>query len=98
LSRDSPTPQTADASSSPPSSNRATTFEKEYKQKLWQRYGFERTLRDDDATLVVARYILNNPVRARLVEDARDYAFVGSERHTMDEILESLGVTPSWSA
>jgi len=32
--------------------------------RLWQRYGFERVLRDDEATLVVAKYILENPLRA----------------------------------
>ena len=39
--------------------------------KLWQRYGFEHVLRDDELTLVVAKYILENPVRAGLVEAGR---------------------------
>jgi len=75
-------------------------FEKDFKQKLWQRYGFERVLRDDEATLVVARYILNNPVRAGLVADPRDYPFAGSEKYSVDEILEAVGECDfknSWS-
>jgi hypothetical protein len=63
-------------------------------QKLWQRYGFERMLRDDEATLVVARYILNNPVRAGLVADPREYAHIGSQRYSVEGILEAIG---EWS-
>ena len=42
-------------------------------RRLWQRYGFEHVLRDDEATVSVARYILENPVRARLVTSPQDY-------------------------
>jgi len=59
-------------------------------QKLWQRYGFERIVRDDEATLVVARYVLQNPVRAGLVTDARQYPFVGSEKHSIEELLDAM--------
>src|SRR6185503_12001212 len=52
-------------------------FKQRFGQQLWQRYGFERTLRDDEATLSVARYILENPVRARLVRNPEDYPFSG---------------------
>jgi putative transposase len=75
-------------------------FQKQFKQKLWQRYGFERVLRDDEATLVVARYILNNPLRAGLAGDPCDYPFVGSDRYSVEEILEAVGeidFTNSWS-
>ena len=63
---------------------------REFGEKLWQRYGFERVLRDDEATLVVARYILCNPVRAGLVADVRDYPFIGSERYSIEEMLEGV--------
>src|SRR5262245_30324966 len=75
-------------------------FERETKRKLWQRYGFERVLRDEDSTLVVARYILNNPVRAGLVGDPRDYPYLGSEKFSVGEILEAVGdfeFPASWS-
>jgi putative transposase len=32
--------------------------------RLWQRYGFDRVLRESEDTRVVARYILENPLRA----------------------------------
>ena len=35
-------------------------FAEHYGSRLWQRYGFEHVLRDDESTLVVARYILEN--------------------------------------
>jgi len=66
-------------------------FEKQSSQKLWQRYGLERVLRDEDATLVVARYILNNPVRGGLIADPRDYPFLGSDRYSVEEILAAVG-------
>src|SRR5437588_165274 len=45
--------------------------------RLWQRYGFEHVLRDDEVTLVVAKCILANPVRAGLVNRVENYPFVG---------------------
>ena len=59
-------------------------------EKLWQRYGYERVLRNDEATLDVARYILRNPVRAGLVSDPRGYPFLGSDRYSLEEILDAL--------
>ena len=64
-------------------------YSKTFGARLWQRYGFERVLRDDEATLVVARYILENPVRAGLVVSPEDYAFSGSEKFTVEEILSA---------
>ena len=32
--------------------------------RLWQRYGFEHVLRSEEATFFVARYIIENPLRA----------------------------------
>ena len=65
-----------------------------YKQKfaevLWQRYGFERVLRNDEQTLVVARYILENPLRNGIVACVQDYPFVGSTVFKVSEILEAV--------
>ena len=66
-------------------------YQKQFGERLWQRYGYERTLRSEDTTLVVAKYIVANPVRAGLVENPEDYPFSGSERHSMAEILEAIG-------
>ena len=45
---------------------------------VWQEGYYERVLRSDEATLVVVRYILDNPVRAGMVERFDRYAFSGS--------------------
>jgi putative transposase len=48
---------------------------------LWQRGYFERVLRTDEQTLVVAQYIIANPIRAGLVASAFDYPFSFSIEH-----------------
>ena len=65
-------------------------YKQHYKRKLWQRYGYERVIRDDEATIDVARYILANPSRAGLVKDVREYRFTGSSVVTIDELIEHL--------
>ena len=70
-----------------------TFYAKAFGHRLWQRYGFERVLRDDEATLSVARYILENPLRARLVQRVDDYPFVGSRVYSLSEILEAASTT-----
>ncbi len=53
-----------------------------YKKKtgspLWQINYHEHVLRKEEDTKGVARYIFNNPVRKGLVEDFKDYKFLGS--------------------
>jgi len=65
-------------------------YSKERGDKLWQRYGFEHVLRDDELALVVARYILQNPVRAGLVDDPRAYPYSGSQMNSIEELLEAV--------
>ena len=64
--------------------------------RLWQRYGFERTLRADESTLRVARYMLENPVRAGLVTRVQDYPFLGSDVYTVEQILEAVQMNDCW--
>ena len=59
-------------------------------QKLWQPWGFERVLRDEEASFAVARYIVQNPVRAGLAKTVADYPFVGSEVYELKDLIESL--------
>ena len=61
---------------------------------LWQPSYYDRILRDEDATLAVARYIVENPVRAGLVASPRDYPFSGSTRFTFDQILDAITWQP----
>src|SRR5215203_3928038 len=54
-------------------------FSMAYGRKLWQPWGYEHVLRDDESTRAVARYIVENPVRAGLVKTVLDYTYVGSQ-------------------
>lgn len=65
-------------------------FSKAYHEVLWQRYGFEHVLHDDQLTVIVARYILSNPIRARLVDRPEDYPFMGSLMFSLEELLEGV--------
>ena len=69
-------------------------FKQKFECRLWQRYGFERTLRDDEATVGVARYILENPLRARLVKKVEDYPFAGSGVYSLAELLDAVATRP----
>lgn len=44
----------------------------------WQEGYYERVLRSDEATEVVTQYVLENPVRARLVSRAEEYPYSGA--------------------
>lgn len=68
-------------------------FERAFGIRLWQRYGYERVLRDDENSLLVARYILANPVRAALAARSEDYEFLGSEKYSVREILDAVQMT-----
>jgi len=67
----------------------------EYRQRtgrsLWQRSGWDRVLRGEEATSDVARYILANPVRAGLVTSAEHYPFSGSLTHSREELFDFVG-------
>jgi putative transposase len=69
-------------------------YAKAFGERLWQRYGYEHTLRHEEATLSVARYIVENPLRARLVQRVEDYPFVGSSVYTIEHIIEAVQMEP----
>ena len=54
------------------------TYKKSTNRKLWQENYYEHILRKDEDTKDIARYILENPVRRRLVKKFTDYKFLGS--------------------
>lgn len=49
-----------------------------YGEKLWEPNYYERVLRNDEATVAVARYIFRNPVTKGLVKDYSNYPYSGS--------------------
>jgi putative transposase len=59
-------------------------------RELWQRSYIERVLRDQEDSFRVARYILENPVRAGLVASPDEYPFSGSLVTDFDTALDSL--------
>jgi putative transposase len=62
--------------------------------RLWQKGYFERILRDDDDPFNVARYVVQNPVRAGLVRSPDDYPFTGSAILTKEQLIESCMWNP----
>ena len=65
-------------------------FSRTYHQELWQRYGFEHVLRDDEVSQIVARYIVENPIRAGLVRRIEDYPYVGSLEYSLADLVEGV--------
>ena len=65
-------------------------YKQMFGERLWQRYGFERVLRSDEQSLIVARYILENPLRRGLVQRVEDYPYLGSTIFKVSEILEAI--------
>jgi putative transposase len=63
-------------------------FSRTHGGHLWQRYGYERVLRAEEATRAVVRYILENPVRAGLTDDVRKYPHVGSSLYSREDLIE----------
>jgi len=47
-------------------------------EKFWQRSFYDHALRSEEDLLAAARYVLENPARAGLVDDYRDYPLSGS--------------------
>jgi hypothetical protein len=69
-----------------------------FKARLWQRYGYEHTVRSVEAAISVARYILENPVRAGLVVSIEDYPFSGSSEYTVEQIIEAAQLRKTGTA
>ena len=70
----------------------AYRYRRGHDEALWQKGYYEHVIRDDEATLDVARYILANPVRAGLVLEPHDHPFSGSltfDRQQLDELWQS---------
>ena len=65
--------------------------------RLWQKGYWERVLRNDEASLSVCRYIVENPVRARLVLRPTEYELCGSTEYSIEEICEAVAIKGWWS-
>jgi REP element-mobilizing transposase RayT len=69
-----------------------------HKKKLRQHGYWERVLRDKDDPLSVSRYIVENPVGARIVEHPMDYPLSGSTEYSMEEIYAAIQMDGWWRA
>ena len=64
---------------------------------LWQEGFHDRVLRSEEDTPAVVRYVLENPVRARLVSAVTNYPWIGSSRYSIEQLVEGSGQwKPSW--
>jgi len=54
-------------------------YKQQTRQKLWQVGYHDRILRDDESSDTVARYILENPIRAGLTTALGEYAYAWSD-------------------
>ena len=64
--------------------------------RLWQPGFYDHVLRDESLLLNLIAYVVQNPIRARLVACADEYPFWGSSVWTRPQLLEAIqGQTPS---
>jgi REP element-mobilizing transposase RayT len=68
----------------------AQSFAARHKHALWQEGFYDRVLRPEDDPKQIARYIIENPVRAGLVRSPIDYPLLGSDVWTVQELIDSL--------
>ena len=66
------------------------TYGRAHGTVLWQRSYFERVLRADEDSVRIARYILDNPVRAGLADEGLAYPFSGSFTLERKDLVSSM--------
>jgi putative transposase len=57
------------------------------RRSLWQPGSHARVLRDNEASDTVARYILENPVRAGLTQVVGEYRFAWSDVYDLESLF-----------
>jgi hypothetical protein len=50
-------------------------------------------LRNEEEKIAFIRYVIENPIRAKLVESPSDYPFWGSSTCSREELLDYLRIT-----
>lgn len=71
-------------------------FRQKTGHRLWQRYGFERVLRADEDTASVVKYVIENPLRAGLVNTPLDYPFCGGV-YSREALLDYISQAGEWA-
>ena len=62
-------------------------YKQQTKQTLWRVGYHDRVLRDDEPSECIARYILENPVRAGLTERVGEYPYAWSDVYELEELF-----------
>ena len=62
------------------------------KRRLWQESYYDHVVRPEEDLSAVARYIIDNPVRAGIVESSLDYPLVGSDLWPVEAIVRGGSV------
>lgn len=57
------------------------------KRPLWQDSYYDHVVRPQEDVTRIARYIIENPLRAGLVSAPLDYPFIGSTEWSLEELL-----------
>ena len=63
-------------------------FKRAFGTRLWQRYGFERVIRDDMELAWTIGYVVGNPVRAGLVSHPSLHPHLGSSLYAVADLLK----------
>jgi putative transposase len=63
------------------------SYRRTHQDTLWQPGYHERVLRNDEETLTVARYVLENPVRAGLAKQLGEWPNAGSDVYGWKELF-----------
>jgi len=63
-------------------------YRRHERNHLWQKGYFEHVVRDDEMTQTIAKYVLENPVRAGLVKEPLEYPFSGSLVFSKQQLLD----------
>lgn len=59
------------------------------RRSLWQPGHHQRLLRDDEESDAIARYILENPVRAGLTQTVGEYPFAWSDVYDLESLFST---------
>jgi REP element-mobilizing transposase RayT len=62
-------------------------YKQQTRQRLWQVGYHERILRDDESSETVARYIVENPVRAGLTTALGEYPYAWSDVYDLEALF-----------
>jgi putative transposase len=69
-------------------------YRQRHAERLWQEGYYDHVLRDGEPQIGVAAYIINNPIRAGLCTKVSDYPWLGSDRYTLEQLIDAVQFDP----